>query len=153
MVVNALSTKVLRQPRFRVFVIPRGRPANRALETWELILNRSWVARKQRRREAKGLIPKRQWTWVCRKGNDDEKPPCCRCCWNSGFTKTEPGYNMDAGIEVGIQGNKWAGVDDSSGWEMRHRWSRCWRLYLDICRRDHGWAYQGKGGGCSLNSW
>jgi hypothetical protein len=38
MVVTTLSTKVLRQPRFRVFVIPRGQPANRALETRRLIL-------------------------------------------------------------------------------------------------------------------
>jgi len=44
--------------------------------------------------------------WVCRNGNDDEEPPCCSCCWNSGFTKAEPGYNMDAGIEVGIEVNK-----------------------------------------------
>jgi hypothetical protein len=37
---------------------------------------------------------------VCRKGNDDEKPPCCRRCWNSWFTKAELGHNMDAGIGV-----------------------------------------------------
>ena len=39
MVVTTLSTKVFRQLRFRVSVIPRGRPANRALETQGLILN------------------------------------------------------------------------------------------------------------------
>jgi len=44
--------------------------------------------------------------WVCRKGNDDEEPPCCCCYWNPRFTKVELGYNMDAGIEVGIEGNK-----------------------------------------------
>ena len=44
--------------------------------------------------------------WVCRKGNDDEEKPCCRCYRNSGFTKAELGYNMDAGVEVRIEGNK-----------------------------------------------
>jgi len=53
-------------------------------------------------------MPKRQWAPLvaCRKGNGGEEPPCCRCCWNSGFTKAEHGYNIDAGIEVGIEGNK-----------------------------------------------
>ena len=40
MVVTNYSTKVLGQTRFRVFVIPRQRPANRALEASQ----RSWAA-------------------------------------------------------------------------------------------------------------
>jgi hypothetical protein len=34
----------------------------------------------------------------------DEEPPGCCCSWNSWFTKAELGYDMDAGIEVGIGG-------------------------------------------------
>ena len=40
---------------------------------------------------------------VCRKGNDDEEPACCRSSWNSWFTKAELGYDIDAGFEVAIE--------------------------------------------------
>ena len=60
--------------------------------------------------------------WICRKGNDEEELPCCRCCWNSCSIKAELGYDMDAGIEVEIEGTVGAGVDGSSDWEIRRRW-------------------------------
>jgi hypothetical protein len=44
--------------------------------------------------------------WVCRKGNGDEEPAYFRCCWNSWFINAELGYNMDAGMEVRVEGNK-----------------------------------------------
>ena len=84
--------------------------------------------------------------WVCRKGNDDEEPPW----W---FTNARLGYDMDAGIEVGIEDTVRAGVDENSAWQMRHMPQAVplLRLDVDICRMDHGRAQQGKGGGGGLS--
>jgi len=56
----------------------------------------------KRRRDAEEVVD--FVNWACRKGNDDEEPPCCHCCWNSWLTKAELGYDMEAGIEAGIEG-------------------------------------------------
>ena len=74
--------------------------------------------KKERRREAKASVSD-STDWVCRKGNNNEVRPCYPCRWNSWFTKAKLGYDMDPGIEMGIDGDVRVGADGSSGWKMR----------------------------------
>ena len=68
------------------YVIPWGPPANRVrLETRRLIVNGAKLRGRGWYRRSSGL------DWNCRKGNDDEELPWCRCCWNWWFTKARLG--------------------------------------------------------------
>ena len=93
MVITTLSTKVLRQPRFHVFVILEdGQEIGLLITEDESLTELNCEEAEETRsegidaEEAVGPVG-----WVCRKGNGDEEP-CCRCCRNSWFTKVELGY-------------------------------------------------------------
>jgi hypothetical protein len=112
MVVTNFSTKVLRQPRFRVFVIPRRRPANGALEDRGIKVNEAGL---------RGDIPN-DMSAIFISSPHPHRYKCCASIHDSGYegvgwtfpwsspsTKQNGEETRSKGVDVDKTGQAWRG--------------------------------------------